>query len=58
VLVSLGGLRGAGWGLAIGSAITTAVLWAQIALASRREAALPDAKAPQPAHQLVPADAG
>jgi len=58
VLVSVGGLRGAGWGLAIGSGITTAVLWAQVALSSRGDAAFPDATTLTTAHELVPAEAG
>ena len=37
VLVSVAGLRGAGWGLVIGSGVAAFVFWTQVALMSARE---------------------
>ena len=39
ILVDAYGLRGAGWGLAIGSGVTVAAMWTQVALAERRRVA-------------------
>ncbi len=43
VLVGVAGLRGAGWGLAIGSGVAAFVFWTQIVLATTEERRHPDA---------------
>jgi hypothetical protein len=47
VLVSIAGLRGAGWGLVIGSVVAAFVFWTQVVLASAREPARRDAAEPK-----------
>jgi O-antigen/teichoic acid export membrane protein len=46
ILVSIAGLRGAGWGLVIGSGITVFVMWTQVVLATTRKRWRPDSVEP------------
>ncbi len=60
VLVSVAGLRGAGWGLVIGSGITVFAMWTQVVLATTRKRWPPDAVEPRLSMvlQLAESDAG